>query len=156
MEQELEAVVHKLAEARWPWRIHATYDESIGRFLDEIGEIALDLQAKLLRVVQDGEIERIGEERTRKIDVRIIAAKEESLFDNIPGCSMGLKTTSRRFFAREAVRRRESAAHQPEGAWICRIIPEHWNRAPQVSGDGIRKFSGPLKRGHPPTQSAIP
>ena len=29
-----EAVVHKLAEARWPWRIHATYDESIGRFLD--------------------------------------------------------------------------------------------------------------------------
>ncbi|KAA5540004.1 amidohydrolase [Roseiconus nitratireducens] len=34
MEQELEAVISKLAEARWPWRIHATYDESIGRFLD--------------------------------------------------------------------------------------------------------------------------
>ncbi|MCL4695085.1 MAG: amidohydrolase family protein, partial [Candidatus Hydrogenedentes bacterium] len=34
MEHELEAVVNKLAEARWPWRIHATYDESIGRFLD--------------------------------------------------------------------------------------------------------------------------
>ncbi len=34
MEQELEAVIRKLAEARWPWRIHATYDESIGRFLD--------------------------------------------------------------------------------------------------------------------------
>jgi predicted amidohydrolase YtcJ len=34
MEQELEAVVRKLAEARWPWRIHATYDESIGRFLN--------------------------------------------------------------------------------------------------------------------------
>jgi predicted amidohydrolase YtcJ len=34
MEHELEAVVCKLAEARWPWRIHATYDESIGRFLD--------------------------------------------------------------------------------------------------------------------------
>jgi predicted amidohydrolase YtcJ len=34
MEHELEAVVSKLAEARWPWRIHATYDESIGRFLD--------------------------------------------------------------------------------------------------------------------------
>ena len=33
MEQELEAVVQKLAAARWPWRIHATYDESIGRFL---------------------------------------------------------------------------------------------------------------------------
>lgn len=34
MEQELEAVIRKLAENRWPWRIHATYDESIGRFLD--------------------------------------------------------------------------------------------------------------------------
>ncbi len=34
MEHELEAVISKLAKARWPWRIHATYDESIGRFLD--------------------------------------------------------------------------------------------------------------------------
>ncbi|HMO16213.1 MAG TPA: amidohydrolase [Pirellulaceae bacterium] len=34
MEHELEAVISKLAEARWPWRIHATYDESISRFLD--------------------------------------------------------------------------------------------------------------------------
>ena len=34
MEQELEGVVCKLAEVRWPWRIHATYDESIDRFLD--------------------------------------------------------------------------------------------------------------------------
>jgi predicted amidohydrolase YtcJ len=34
MEIELEQVIRRLAEARWPWRIHATYDESIGRFLD--------------------------------------------------------------------------------------------------------------------------
>jgi predicted amidohydrolase YtcJ len=34
MEDELEPIVRSLAEARWPWRIHATYDESIGRFLD--------------------------------------------------------------------------------------------------------------------------
>jgi predicted amidohydrolase YtcJ len=34
MEAELEPIVRKLAAARWPWRIHATYDESIGRFLD--------------------------------------------------------------------------------------------------------------------------
>lgn len=34
MESDLEAIVHKLADAKWPWRIHATYDETISRFLD--------------------------------------------------------------------------------------------------------------------------
>ena len=48
-------------------------------FLDEIGEIPLDLQAKLLRVLQEGELERIGEERTRRLDVRIIAATNRNL-----------------------------------------------------------------------------
>jgi transcriptional regulator with GAF, ATPase, and Fis domain len=48
-------------------------------FLDEIGEIPLDLQAKLLRVLQEGEIERIGEDRTRRIDVRVITATNRNL-----------------------------------------------------------------------------
>ncbi len=48
-------------------------------FLDEIGEIPLDLQAKLLRVLQEGEIERVGEERTRRINVRVIAASNRNL-----------------------------------------------------------------------------
>jgi len=48
-------------------------------FLDEVGELALDLQAKLLRVLQDGEFERLGSTRTQKADVRIVAATNRNL-----------------------------------------------------------------------------
>ena len=48
-------------------------------FLDEIGEMPMDLQSKLLRVIQDGEFERLGSPRTIKVDVRIIAATNRDL-----------------------------------------------------------------------------
>lgn len=48
-------------------------------FLDEIGELPLDLQPKLLRVLQESEIRRVGENRLRKINVRILAATGRNL-----------------------------------------------------------------------------
>jgi len=48
-------------------------------FLDEIGDMPLSLQAKILRVLQNGEIERIGSNKTIKVDVRIISATNKDL-----------------------------------------------------------------------------
>jgi transcriptional regulator with GAF, ATPase, and Fis domain len=48
-------------------------------FLDEIGEMPLELQAKLLRTIQEGEFERLGSPRTIKVDVRVIAATSRNL-----------------------------------------------------------------------------
>lgn len=65
------------ATARRIGRFELAHEGTI--FLDEIGEIPLELQAKLLRVLQESEIERLGDSKTIKINVRIIAATHRDL-----------------------------------------------------------------------------
>lgn len=72
------------------------YARKIGRFelahqgtifLDEIGDLPIDLQAKLLRVLQDGEFERLGNPRSIKVNVRVIAATNRDLEKAVAGGS---------------------------------------------------------------------
>jgi PAS domain S-box-containing protein len=65
------------AQARQLGRFEVAGGTSI--FLDEIGELPLELQTKLLRVLEDGEFERLGSSRTTRVDVRVIAATNRDL-----------------------------------------------------------------------------
>jgi len=56
-------------------------------FLDEIGDLALSAQTKILRALQEGEVKRLGETRTRQVDVRVVAATHRDLKAMIAGKS---------------------------------------------------------------------
>jgi transcriptional regulator with GAF, ATPase, and Fis domain len=69
------------AEARRAGRFEVADGGTI--FLDEIGEMPLELQPKLLRILQDGEFERLGSSKTIKVDVRVIAATSRDLMNDV-------------------------------------------------------------------------
>ena len=84
-------------------------------FLDEIGEIPLAMQAKLLRVLQEQEIERVGDTRTRKINVRIIAATNRDLEEGGRGGTLpaGFVLSPQRFPHRDSAACASAAKTSP-------------------------------------------
>lgn len=69
------------AAADRPGRVEAADGGTL--FLDEVGELHLPIQAKLLRTLQNGEIQRLGSDRPRRVDVRVIAATNRNLRERV-------------------------------------------------------------------------
>ncbi len=83
---ESELFGHKKGSFTGAHENHKGYFEAANKgtiFLDEIGELPLETQAKLLRVIEQGEFMRVGETKTQKTDVRIIAATNRKLKDEV-------------------------------------------------------------------------
>ena len=100
-------------------------------FLDEIGDMSANTQAKILRVLQEHEFERLGGTRTIKVDVRLIAATNRDLTDD-----GGIRAVPRRpLLPPQRRHHRDAAAARAQG--------RHRARSP---GFFIRRFSGELKK----------
>ena len=83
---ESELFGHERGSFTGAMQSHAGLFEQANRgtlFLDEIGEMSLPVQAKLLRVLQDGEVRRVGGNADRKVQVRVIAATHRNLRDEV-------------------------------------------------------------------------
>ena len=90
-------------------------------FLDEIGELPLELQPKLLQVIESGEFERLGSSETIKVDVRIIAATNRNLEEEVRKGRSGRISGTGSIFSRSPCRPSETQGrHSAAGSFFRR------------------------------------
>ena len=116
-------------------------------FLDEVGELSPRAQAKVLRTIQEGELRRLGENVSRRVDVRIVAATNRDLREEVVAGRFRLDLLYRLDVIRVTVPplrdRREDIAVLAEHSWheataasaaAPRCQPRRWRRSPPTTG----------------------
>jgi PAS domain S-box-containing protein len=113
-------------------------------FLDEIGEVPLAMQAKLLRVLQEQEVERIGDTHTRKVNVRVIAATNRDLISEVDAGRFRQDLFYRlRVFPIEVPALRERPEDiAPLAAYFVTQVARRMNRPePKITQEALRQLT---------------
>jgi transcriptional regulator with GAF, ATPase, and Fis domain len=112
-------------------------------FLDEIGDLPVELQPKLLRVLQEGEYERMGDDATRKVDVRVIAATNHNLVEEVRARQFRQDLFYRlNIFPLELppLRARKDDIPQLASHIIARVSTRHRIPAPPLTSDDVERL----------------